>query len=150
MLRTKQRRSGHGSCAKPIFAFNDGKAEEALNFYKAAFDGELELSRYGDNPGMPGLEESIKNLVMHGVVKTSDLQLMVSDTGPMGDVGTGSNVSISLSGDDDAKLTKYFKALSTGGNITKPLSKESWGDTFGMVNDKFGISWLVNISAPQA
>lgn len=134
----------------PYLHFNEGKAEEALNFYKVVFDGELEISRYGENPGMPSTEESIKNLVMHGVVKTSDLQLMASDTGPMGDVVMGSNCSISLSGDDETKLTKYFNALSEGGKITKPLSKESWGDTFGMVEDKFGISWLVNVSAPKA
>ena len=134
----------------PYLHFNDGKAEEALNFYKTVFDGELEISRYGDNPGMPAGEEAMKNLVMHGVVKTGDFQLMVSDTGPMGNVTVGSNVSISLSGDDEAKLTTYFEALSVGGNVTKPLSKESWGDTFGMLDDKFGISWLVNISAPAA
>lgn len=133
----------------PYLHFNDGKAEEALNFYKAVFGGELEISRYGDNPGMPAAEEAIKNLVMHGVVKTGDLQLMISDTGPMGDVVVGNNVSISLSGDDEAKLTKYFEALSAGGTVTKPLGKESWGDTFGMVDDKFGISWLININAPR-
>jgi len=134
----------------PYLHFNEGKAEEALNFYKDAFGGELEISRYGDNPSVPAGEESIKDLVMHGVVKTDDLQLMASDTGPMGDVVVGSNVSISLSGDDEAKLTKYFEALSVGGTVTKPLSKESWGDTFGMLDDKFGISWLINISAPAA
>lgn len=131
----------------PYLHFNDGKAEEALNFYKVVFDGEMELSRYGDFP--MGADEAIKNLVMHGTVKTAELQLMVSDTGPMGDVVTGSNISISLSGDDEAKLTKYFTALSEGGKVTKPLSREAWGDTFGMVEDKFGISWLVNISAPH-
>ena len=117
-----------------------------MNFYKAVFDGEMEISRYGDVPGAP-VEDSIKNLVMHGVVKTDELQLMISDTGPMGDVTVGSNVSLSLSGDDEAKLTKYFEALGDGGKVTKPLSKESWGDTFGMVEDKFGTSWLVNISS---
>ena len=134
----------------PYLHFNGGKAEVALNFYKDVFGGELEISRYGDNPGMPAGEEAMKNLVMHGVVKTSDLQLMISDTGPMGDVVVGSNMSLSLSGDDEAKLTKYFEALSAGGNVTKPLSKESWGDSFGMLDDKFGISWLVNIGAPKA
>lgn len=134
----------------PYLHFNDGKAEEALNFYKTVFNGELSLSRYGDNPGMPAVEESIKNLVMHGVVKTDDLLLMASDTGPMGDVVIGSNISISLSGDDEVKLTRYFEGLSAGGTVTKPLSKEAWGDMFGMLEDKFGISWLVNITVPQA
>src|SRR4051812_6471828 len=114
----------------PYLHFNGGKAEEALNFYKDVFDGDLEISRYGDNPGMPSGEEAIKDLVMHGVVKTESFQLMASDTGPMGDVTLGNNASMSLSGDDAERLTKYFEGLSGGGNVTKPLSKESWGDTF--------------------
>jgi len=134
----------------PYLHFNDGKAEEALHFYQAIFGGELTMSRYGDNPGMPTEEEAIKDLIMHGQIKTDDLLLMASDTGPMGDVTVGNNISISLSGDDEAKLTAYFEGLSEGGDVTKPLSKESWGDTFGMLDDKFGISWLVNISAPKA
>lgn len=134
----------------PYLHFNDGKAEAALHFYQAVFEGELSISRYGDNPAMPVAEDSIKNLVMHGVVKTSDFQIMASDTGPMGDVAMGNNISISLAGDDEVKLRKYFAALSVDGTVTKPLSKESWGDVFGMLDDKFGISWLVNISAPLA
>lgn len=133
----------------PYLHFNGGQAEEALEFYKNVFDGELEISRYGDNPGMPTTEEAIKNLVMHGVVKTEDLQLMISDTGPMGDVTVGSNISLSLSGDNTEKLTKYFEGLSAGGNVTKPLSQESWGDTFGMLTDKYGIGWLINISSAK-
>jgi PhnB protein len=133
----------------PYLHFNDGKAEEALHFYQSIFDGKLTISRYGDNPGMPTEEESIENLVMHGQLKTDELLLMASDTGPMGDVTAGNNISVSLSGDDETRLTSYFEGLSNGGNVTKPLSKESWGDTFGMVDDKFGISWLVNITLPK-
>lgn len=131
----------------PYLHFNDGKAEDALKFYQQVFGGELEISRYGENPGMPTTEAAIKDLVMHGMVKTADLQLMASDTGPMGDVVEGSNISISLSGNDAEKLTSYFEGLSAGGEVTVPLSTQSWGDTFGMLTDKYGISWLVNISA---
>jgi PhnB protein len=59
----------------------------------------------------------------------------------------GTNFSMSLSGDDEAELRGYFDKLSDGGSVTMPLEKAEWGDTFGMCTDRFGISWLVNISA---
>jgi PhnB protein len=62
----------------------------------------------------------------------------------------GTNFSMSLSGENDAELRGYFEKLSNGGAVTMPLEKASWGDTFGMCTDKFGTSWLVNISAAQA
>ena len=52
-----------------------------------------------------------------------------------------------ISGDNDAELKDYFDRLSAGGTVTMPLEKAVWGDTFGMVKDKFGVSWLVNIAA---
>jgi PhnB protein len=61
----------------------------------------------------------------------------------------GTNVSLSLSGEDDEELTGYYDKLSEGGNASMPLSKAPWGDKFGMLTDKFGIQWLVNISAKK-
>jgi PhnB protein len=57
-------------------------------------------------------------------------------------------MSVSVSGDDDAELHGYFDKLADGGNITVPLEKQMWGDVFGMLTDKFGITWLVNIAEP--
>jgi PhnB protein len=53
---------------------------------------------------------------------------------------------MSLSGDDEAELKAYFEKLAVGGTVTMPLNKAPWGDTFGMLTDRFGITWLVNIS----
>jgi PhnB protein len=61
---------------------------------------------------------------------------------------TGSNVSLSLSGNDEAELKGYWDKLSVGATISVPLAPAPWGDMFGMLTDKFGIQWLVNI-APQ-
>ena len=58
--------------------------------------------------------------------------------------------SVSLSGDDADQLRGYFEKLAASGTTTMPLQKQVWGDEFGMCVDKFGISWLVNISQPQA
>jgi PhnB protein len=67
----------------------------------------------------------------------------------MGEGTPGDNFSLSFSGDDSDTLTRYFEALGEGGKITQPLATQVWGDTFGMLTDKFGISWFVNISAPK-
>jgi PhnB protein len=57
---------------------------------------------------------------------------------------------MSLSGDDEATLRGFFDQLSAGGSVTMPLEKAPWGDTFGMCTDRFGVQWLVNVSAPEA
>jgi PhnB protein len=131
----------------PYLSFN-GNAEEALNFYNSIFSGQLRITRYGDFPN-PAVTDNIKNQVMHGVIEADGLQLMASDSGPMRDVTPGNNMSISLSGDNSTVLTKYFEGLSEGGTVTDPLTTKPWGDTFGMVTDRFGINWLVNIVVPQ-
>ena len=62
----------------------------------------------------------------------------------------GNNISMSISGDDEAEIKGYFQKLSAGGMVTMPLEKAMWGDSFGMCTDKFGINWLVNIAAKKA
>ena len=133
--------------ANPYLHF-DGNAEEALHFYKKVFGGEETLSRYGDDAAaMEHTDEKYKNNVMHAALQAPDINLMLSDSGPMGAPVVGSNISLSLSGDDEAKLTEYFSKLSEEGTVDVPLSKASWGDSFGMLHDKYGISWFVNITA---
>jgi len=58
----------------------------------------------------------------------------------------GASIRISLSGDDADELRGYFAKLTDGGNAEVPLEKQVWGDEFGMGTDKFGVSWLVNIT----
>ena len=62
----------------------------------------------------------------------------------------GTNVSISLSGDEADELRGYFAKLSEGGSVTMPLEIQMWGDEFGMCVDQFGVMWMVNIAQPQA
>jgi len=78
------------------------------------------------------------------------MTLMASDTPARMEYRPGNNISLSLSGENEAELTAYFQKLSAGGTITMPLTKAMWGDMFGMCTDKFGVGWLVNISAPKA
>ena len=132
----------------PYLHFNEGKAKEAMEFYQSIFGGELKVSTYGEFPN-PSVTDETKDQVMHSVLETETLQLMASDSGPMGDGTVGDNVSLSLSGDDEETLRGYFDGLSAGGKVTVPLDKQAWGDTFGMVTDKYGLNWMVNIAAPK-
>jgi PhnB protein len=118
-------------------------AREAMEFYRDVFGGELTLSTFGEmGAGAPGEE----NKVMHAQLETpSGFTLMGSDTPAGMTRSEGSNISISLSG-DDAGLRTYFEKLSAGGSVTMPLEKQVWGDEFGMCVDPYGVSWMVNIS----
>ncbi|MGK2887191.1 MAG: VOC family protein, partial [Rhodococcus sp. (in: high G+C Gram-positive bacteria)] len=64
-------------------------------------------------------------------------------------LNVGDNVSVSLSGEDEDELTGYWNKLAVDAQNTMGLNKAPWGDTFGMLTDKFGINWLVNISGSQ-
>lgn len=134
----------------PYLSFTN-QSEAALNFYKNIFGGELEVARFSEMADkLPyELAEEHKDLLMHGVLKAGTLQLMAADSAPMGPADTGSSISLSLSGDDETTLTNYFKGLSEGGSITVPLDKASWGDMFGMLTDKFGVGWMVNITSSK-
>jgi len=134
----------------PYLNFN-GNCEEAMNFYKSVLGGELEISRFAefDSPSMP-VPESQKNNVMHSTLKNGTLSFMASDGSQDNSVVFGNSVSMSIAGDDEAQLTGFFNGLGAGGMVTMPLEKQVWGDSFGMLTDKFGIHWMINISTGAA
>lgn len=128
----------------PYLNFN-GDARQAIEFYEGVFGGELTITTYGDG-GMPH-DPADKDKIMHGqLVSPSGYWLMAADTPPGMPFNPGNTISVSLSGDDDAELRGYWDKLSVGGNVMMPLEKAPWGDSFGMLTDKFGTSWLVNIT----
>jgi len=124
----------------PYLSFN-GKTREAMEFYKSVFGGELNISTFADQhvPDAPA------DGVMHAQLSVDGKPVVMGSDG-MGDKNF-SGFSLSLSGDNGDELRGYFQKLSEGGQVTKPLEKESWGDEFGMVTDKFGVAWMVNIAA---
>ncbi len=125
-----------------------GNAKEAVEFYKTVFGGELTLSTFKEG-GMP-TDESLADKIMHAsLIVENGITIMASDTPPGMTHASGSNISISLSGDNENELTEYWNKLSAGGKISMPLAKAPWGDMFGMLTDQFGIDWLVNIAAAK-
>jgi PhnB protein len=134
----------------PYLGFRD-TAKQAMEFYKSIFGGELTQSTFAEFQASQDPAEQDK--IMHSqLVTDSGLTLMASDTPNGMDYTPGTNYSVSLSGDDkdDAELRGYWDKLSSGGNVTMPLEQAPWGDSFGMLVDKFGVVWMVNIAGTQA
>jgi PhnB protein len=132
----------------PYISF-PGTARQAMEFYRGVFGGELNVSTFGEFGGAGGPDGPDPDGIMHAQLETpSGYTLMASDTPPGMDVTAGTNISVSLSGDDADALRGYFQKLSDGGSVTMPLEKQMWGDEFGMVTDPFGITWMVNVSQP--
>ncbi len=125
-----------------------GNAREAMAFHRSVLGGQLDVMTFGDAGG--GGDEYPDDGVMHAFLRTSDgLELMASD-GHDPDATGPDRLSLSVSGDDAATLTRWFEALAEGGKVDVPLEKQVWGDTFGQVTDRFGMRWLVNISTASA
>ncbi|HEY6795352.1 MAG TPA: VOC family protein [Kineosporiaceae bacterium] len=128
----------------PYLNFN-GDAAAAMEFYHRVFGGMLRATTFGEF-GMPDSPDAAR--VMHAMLETdSGFALMASDvaTGMTYDPPAG--FAVSLSGEDDDELRRYWEALSEGGTVTMPLEKQAWGDEFGMCTDRFGTPWMVNITA---
>jgi PhnB protein len=128
----------------PYLAFK-GKAREAMEFYKGVFGGNLHMQTFKDF-GAP-VEAGEADNIMHAALEGENgVTFFASDTPSHMDYRPGTHMSMSLSGNSDAELRRYWDGLSQGAQIQQPLEKAPWGDTFGMLTDKFGIAWLVNIS----
>lgn len=131
----------------PYLSFRD-EARAAMDFYQSVFGGELSRNTFGEFGASDDPTEQDK-IIHSQLVTDGGLVLMAADTPNRMDYLPGNNYSISLSGDDDATLRAYWAKLSDGGAVTMPLGAAPWGDTFGMCVDRFGVSWLINISGNQ-
>ena len=135
------------STLNPYIQFPD-TARQAMEFYQGVFGGDLDISTFGQfgDPGQPGVDG-----VMHASLRTpGGHTLMAADTPPGMDYSPGTNIAISLSGDDADELRGTFAQLADGGTVSVPLEKQMWGDEFGMCVDQFGIGWMVNILGAPA
>ncbi|OWA11432.1 hypothetical protein B9W62_04905 [Streptomyces sp. CS113] len=130
----------------PYLSF-DGDARQAMELYEQVFGGTLSLNTFG-SAGMP--DPAYTDKIMHGMLETpSGFTLMGADTPPGMEYTPGNTFAVSLSGDDAAELRGYWEKLSAGGAVAVPLEKQMWGDVFGMCTDRFGVTWMVNISEPE-
>lgn len=131
----------------PYIGFKDN-TRQAMEFYQSVFGGKLQVHTFKEFDASQDPSEDDK--IMHAMLEGDNgITFMASDTPNGMEYHPGSAVSMSLSGDDEPLLTSYFEKLSVGGTTQMPLEKAEWGDTFGMLTDKFGIQWMINISSGQ-
>jgi PhnB protein len=128
----------------PYLNFRDN-AREAMEFYRDVFGGKLQLSTFKEYEASSDPSENDK--IMHAVLEADNgIVFMAADTPNNMEFRPGTNFNMSISGENEAELRGYYDRLAEGGTVTMPLDVAPWGDTFGMLVDRFGIPWLVNIS----
>lgn len=132
------------------YLYFDGRSEEAIEFYKGAIGAKVEmLMHFSDMPGdksmiTPGSEGK----VMHACIKVGDSPIYLSD-GNCRDKPTFSGITLTINATSDAEADKLFAALGQGGQIQMPIAETFFATRFGMVADKFGVSWMVLHSKPM-
>ena len=128
-----------------------GRCEEALEFYKKSIGAEVTgLLRWKDCPdaGMkppPGFEEKI----MNATFRIGETDLMADD-GMDEKAAEFKGMTLAIEVADDAEAKRVFTALGESGSVTMPLMKTFWTSSFGMLTDKFGVPWMVNVVASKA
>lgn len=131
-------------------SFN-GNAAEAMEFYKSVFGGEVYSDTFEKfaSAEMP-VADADKQKIMHAYLNGDNgIELMGADTPTGMGYTDGQRISLALSGEDEAEMRGYWDKLSDGGQVTMPLEKAPWGDTFGMLKDKFGVEWMIDVSTPR-
>lgn len=129
----------------------NGNAKEALAFYHGIFGGTVASDTFGEfnkqsGGAMPVAPEDTDK-IMHATLSGEYIELIVSDVPSSWPAMTSeSNIVLALNGDNENTLRGYWEALREGGKITQPLEAAPWGDIFGSVTDKFGVSWMLDIA----
>jgi PhnB protein len=128
----------------------DGDCREAMEFYKKCFDAELFLLPYGEAPGDPAwAAEDVKDRILHSSLTKGSLTiLMAADTTPGMPFHPGNNFSVAVHCEVVQEIDALFAALGEGAKITVPLQETFWATRFGMLTDRFGIQWLLNLGKP--
>lgn len=126
-----------------------GQAREAMEFYRSVLGGTLEVMTFADMGGTAmGVTEDEVDWVMHSTLTVSDTVVLMGADHPSHVPGEPLTQQVSISGppDDEATLRTWWDGLSDGATVHQPLEQAPWGDSFGMLRDKYGVNWLVNIA----
>jgi PhnB protein len=128
------------------YLFFDGRCEEAIDFYKRTLGAEvLMLMRFNESPDPPPpgmVAPGSENKIMHAAMRIGETEVMASDGRAMGKPEF-KGVTLSLSASDEAEADRLFNALADGGQVQMPIGKTFFSPRFGMVADRFGVSWMV-------
>jgi PhnB protein len=127
-----------------------GQARAALEFYRSVFGGQLVAVSYADAHSVGRPEEA--DQVMWGQVRSEDGFLVMAYDVPTTrayDPGTDP-VFVSVRGDDEEEIRRYWKGLSEDATIAAPLEPSAWSPLYGMLTDRFGVTWILDIAVPYA
>lgn len=133
------------------YLFFGGRCEEAIAFYRTALGAQLEmLLRFSESPdpvpaGM--LPAGQENNVMHASLRVGGNVILLSDG--CGETPAFSGFSLALNFPTEAEVDRVFAALAQGGSVGMPLGKTFWSPRFGMVTDRFGLGWMIGVTAEQ-
>jgi PhnB protein len=126
----------------------NGNCREAVEFYADVFGTEKpRMMTFGEMPPHPEypLPEEAKDLIMHTRLSISGSNVMFSDVFPGMPFVVGNNVSLSLISEDPDEVRSVFDRLKEGGSVGMELQETFWSKMYGMVTDKFGVHWQVNV-----
>ncbi|MBK8183970.1 MAG: VOC family protein [Candidatus Competibacteraceae bacterium] len=127
------------------YLFFEGSCEEAIEFYRHTLDAQVDmLMRYQDSPDPEMITAGSENKILHAELRIGDTVLMASDN-PSSEQSSFQGFSLSLSPTNAADADRLFNALADGGQVQMPLGKTFWSPCFGMVTDRFGVSWMINV-----
>lgn len=123
----------------------NGNTETVFNFYKSVFGGEFgDVRRMKDIPGDHGMPDAEKDKILFMSLPLAGATLSGMDIpSMMPQATTGTNFTISLDMDSEAETTKIFNGLSDGADVKFPLGPQFWAAYFGMLTDKFGVTWML-------
>lgn len=122
-----------------------GNAREAMEFYQSVFGGELDVSTFRDFQ-MPGIGEDEADQIMHSqLTSPAGFVLMGADVPSVMPFVPAAGMTIALSGSEVDELRGYWDRLSEGADVEMPLELAPWGDLYGQLTDRFGISWMASI-----
>jgi PhnB protein len=132
---------------QPYLFFN-GTCEEAIEFYRKALGAEVEMMmrfKESPEPQPPGtVPPGFENKIMHASFRIGQATVLASD-GNSSDKASFEGFSLSLTVPGEKEADRVFAGLSEGGEVKMPLTKTFWSPRFGMVQDRFGIGWMINV-----
>jgi PhnB protein len=128
----------------------DGTCAEAFRFYAEVLRGEVEfMQSHGDSPIAGEVPAEWHDRIMHASLVAGDVRLMASDV-PPDSYRSPQGIHVSLHVENIAEGERIFRALVEGGKVTMPFEKTFWAEGFGMLVDRYGIPWMVNVAGDQA
>jgi PhnB protein len=126
------------------YLFFEKECREAMGFYKECLGGELTLMPIGESPVAEQIPAEKKDLIMHSSLSNGGVTLMAADNCMGGPLEKGKTMALTLHCSSNDELHELYNKLSAGGNASHTPRIEFWGDTFGMLTDKFGVDWMLS------